>query len=359
MEVSEREEVHELLHAQAHVWSHIFSFISSMSLKCAVQLGIPDIVHNHGHPIAFSDLITALPIASNKTACLRRLMRLLVHSGFFTTENNGVEECYMLTPSSRLLLKDKKMDLTPFLLMILDPLLQKPWQFLSDWFQEDEPIVAPFEMAHGMKLWNYASQYPKLNNFFNKAMASDAQFLMNIVVRECGSIFQGLESLVDVGGGTGMASRVIADAFPNVKCTVFDLPHVVKSSPTCSNVDFIGGDMFESIPPANAILLKILHDWSDEECVKILHRCKEAIPCREDGGKVIIVDIVVSNNNNNNKGDQMLTETQLLFDMLMMVLVVGKERDEREWGKIFMDAGFPHYKIMPVLGVRSVIELYP
>ena len=52
-------------------------------------------------------------------------------------------------------------------------------------------------------------------------------------------------------------------------------------------------------------------------------------------------------------------ETQLLFDLLMMSLVSGKERNESEWKKIFLAAGFTDYKITPFLGLRSVIELYP
>lgn len=52
-------------------------------------------------------------------------------------------------------------------------------------------------------------------------------------------------------------------------------------------------------------------------------------------------------------------QAQVSFDMLMMVLTTGKERDEQEWGEIFVDAGFKHYKIKPVLGFLSIIELYP
>jgi hypothetical protein len=51
-------------------------------------------------------------------------------------------------------------------------------------------------------------------------------------------------------------------------------------------------------------------------------------------------------------------ETQVLFDLLVMN-INGVERDEQEWKKIFFEAGFKDYKIIPVLGVRSVIELYP
>ncbi|OEL17038.1 5-pentadecatrienyl resorcinol O-methyltransferase [Dichanthelium oligosanthes] len=51
-------------------------------------------------------------------------------------------------------------------------------------------------------------------------------------------------------------------------------------------------------------------------------------------------------------------ETQVLYDLLIMG-INGVERDEEEWKKIFFEAGFNDYKIMPILGVRSIIELYP
>ena len=67
--------------------------------------------------------------------------------------------------------------------------------------------------------------------------------------------------LVDVGGGLGEAAVAITAAFPSLKCTVLDLPHVVAKAPSISigNVQFIAGDMFESIPPANAVFLKVRH----------------------------------------------------------------------------------------------------
>lgn len=98
----------------------------------------------------------------------------------------------------------------------------------------------------------------------------------------------------------------------------------------------------------------IFHDWNDEESVKLLEKCREAII--STGGKVIIVEMVV----NDQKEDHKATATQLLFDMLMMVEVYGgKERTERDWAKLFFAAGFTTYKITPLLGLRSVIEVYP
>ena len=104
-----------------------------------------------------------------------------------------------------------------------------------------------------------------------------------------------------------------------------------------------------------------MHDWDDENCVKILKHCKEAIPSKQKGGKVIIIDMVVGHqkleeaNANGNKS----TQTQLFFDMSMMALLSGKERSEKEWANLFSVAGFSDYKINPTLGLRSLIEVYP
>ncbi|GLT56313.1 hypothetical protein SLA2020_293610 [Shorea laevis] len=80
------EQYNELLQAQVHAWNHIFNFINSMSLKCAVDLGIPDIIHNHGYPMTISELIVALQINAKKAPYIQRLMCILVRSGFFTRQ---------------------------------------------------------------------------------------------------------------------------------------------------------------------------------------------------------------------------------------------------------------------------------
>ena len=69
---------------------------------------------------------------------------------------------------------------------------------------------------------------------------------------------------------------------------------------------------------------------------------------------MIIIDMVVGSGSS----DAKQLETQVLYDLLIMG-INGVERDEQEWKKIFYEAGFKDYKIMPILGVRSVIELYP
>ncbi|KAL5793691.1 hypothetical protein ACOSP7_002285 [Xanthoceras sorbifolium] len=349
----------ELLQAQAHLYNCTFNYINSIALKCAVQLGIPDIIHNHGQPMTISQLVTALNILPNKADSLQRLMRILAHSGFFVQQKaskDEQEEEYTLTPASKLLLKDKPFKAAPFVHLILDPIISAPFHFMSTWFQNDDPTV--FETAHGKTFWDCIAQQPKLKNVFYDAMSTDSQLISSVVMKDCKGVFQGLNSLVDVGGGKGAMAKAIASAFPHMKCIVFDLPHVVDNLQGTENLEFLGGDMFEAIPSADAILLKwIIHDWGNEESVKILKRCKEAIPSREKGGKVIIIDIAIDELK---EDKETILETQLCFDMLMMGLFnTAKERSVDEWKKLFVEAGFTNYKITPILGLRSIIELYP
>eukprot|EP00257_Ricinus_communis_P004500 XP_002517833.2 trans-resveratrol di-O-methyltransferase [Ricinus communis] len=357
MELVNEENIDELIKAQTHIWNETFHFIKSMSLKCAVQLGIPDIINSHGQPMTLSELVLALQVRPTKTHHLYRLMRVLVRSGFFNLQNasdNYSQEGYILTPASRLLLQNSSFDTRPFISLVLDPIITEPYNSLTSFLRNDD--LTPFVTAFKDTLWGCAGNEARINHLVNDCMASDSSVIGRAVIIKCKEVFEGLNSLVDVGGGTGNMAKAIAQTFPNLKCTVLDLPHVVDKLQGINNLSFLGGDMFQAVPPADAILLKwILHDWPDEECIKILKNCKEAISRKGKEGKVMIIDIVMGYQT----WDDSLTEAQLLFDMKMMVAVMGKERNEKEWTKLFFDAGFTNYKIYPVLGPRALIEVYP
>ncbi|MEI4889611.1 methyltransferase, partial [Klebsiella pneumoniae] len=121
---------------------------------------------------------------------------------------------------------------------MLDPIGIKPWHFLSEWFKNDD--ITPFETAHGKILWDYQAENPNFNQVANDAMASDARLISSLVVKECKGVFEGINSLVDVGGATGPVARAITDAFPHLSCTVLDLPHVVANLEGSGNLSYIG-----------------------------------------------------------------------------------------------------------------------
>ncbi|PKU68357.1 trans-resveratrol di-O-methyltransferase-like [Dendrobium catenatum] len=352
-------EVQDILEAQAVLWNHSLSYIKSMCLKCAIELRIPDAIHSQGMPATISDLLSFLSIPKTKSRHLRIMMRLLSCVGIFKSHiTPSGEEAFGLSPVSQLLTTafPGSPCSSPFILFLLDHHLVDPCHQLSRWFRISDTSTTPFEMAHGKTFWDLTGAQPELNDLLNKGMGCDSVFVMDVLKHVGREAFNGIGTLVDVGGGTGLTAAALAKEFPGLKCTVFDLPHVVNSAKKMEGIQYVGGDMFLELPPADVALLKwILHDWSDEDCVRILQRCKEAIPPKDKGGKVIVIDMVVGVGINT----QTSLETQLLFDLEMMILVTGKERDENEWRELFVAAGFSDYKIISSIGLRSIIEVYP
>ncbi|RHN59564.1 putative methyltransferase [Medicago truncatula] len=352
----------QLYHAQIHLYKHIYSFINSMALKSAVELGIADAIHNHGKPMTLTELASSLKLHPSKVSVLYRLLRLLTHNGFFakTTLMNGKEgeeeTTYSLTPPSMLLISGKSTCLSPFVSGVLHPCRLNVWHSSKKWLTEDKELSL-FESARGETFWDYLNKDTESDelSMFQEAMAADSQ-IFNLALKECNHVFEGLESIVDVGGGRGGFTKLIHEAFPDLKCTVFDQPQVVANLSGDENLKFVGGDMFKSIPPADAVLLKwILHDWNDELSLKILENCKKAISGKGKKGKVIIIDISIDETSDNHETN----ELKLDFDFMMMTLLNGKEREKKEWEKLILDAGFSSYKITPICGFKSIIEVYP
>ncbi|KAI3994896.1 hypothetical protein MKX01_006813 [Papaver californicum] len=343
---------------QAIIWKQIYGFAESLLLKCAVQLEIAETIHNHGTPISLSELASKLPIPEPVNLDrLYRVMRYLVDMKLFNKEiistlNGGTEEKYSLAPPAKYLIRGTEHSMVPSVLGIIDEEQFAPWHIIKDSLTGDFNL---FEKAVGKTLFEYMGENPEMNQNFNEAMAFDSGLLTSALVTECKSAFcDGIKTLVDVGGGTGTVVTAIAKAFPNIKCSLFDLPHVIADAPEIPTVTKISGDLLKTIPSADAIFMKnILHGWNDEECILILKRCKEAV---SPGGKVIIVEMVLDTDSSVHP----FSKLRLASDMDKMVYG-GKERTGQEWKKLFEASGFASYKITQLsagFAAQSVIEFF-
>ncbi|XP_059451542.1 desmethylxanthohumol 6'-O-methyltransferase-like [Corylus avellana] len=351
----EAKETQTMVQGQAEIWQQMFGFVDSMALKCAVQLRIADIIHSHGGPITLRQIASEIDSSSPDIPYFARIMRLLVRKNIFTEHHHpvdgGGETLYGLTEKSKWLLHDAELSLAPMVLMENHPWLLAPWHCLGQCVKEGG---IAFNKAHGCEIWDFASKNPEFNNIFNDAMACTAKIVMRGILEEYKDGFRCLGSLVDVGGGTGGMIAEIVKAHPHIKGINFDLPHVVATAPLHEGVSHVGGDMFDTIPNADAIFMKwVLHDWSDENCINILKNCRKAI--QQKNGKVIIVDIVLEKD-----GNDLFDETRMASDLLMLAHSTGgKERTELEWKKLLEEAGFGRYKIIKIPTIPSIIEAYP
>lgn len=248
------DEATELLKANADFANHLYSYITPMSLNCAVKLNIPDTIHRHGKPITLPELSSVIPIHPKKAKFLPQLMRLLTHAGYFTKHPAGPTTAYSLTPTSRLLLSDHPFSAKPYVLFVTSKSFMASWIGLSEWFKTGADTT-PFEAANGVSLWD------RTREDINEAMAGDSRMVASLLVakdEEVGkAVFGGVASLVDVGGGVGAMARALAGAYPEMECTVLDLPQVVEGLVGTRNLRFVAGDMFVHVPDADAVLLKV------------------------------------------------------------------------------------------------------
>ncbi|KAA0051560.1 trans-resveratrol di-O-methyltransferase-like [Cucumis melo var. makuwa] len=90
------------------------------------------------------------------------------------------------------------------------------------------------------------------------------------------------------------------------------------------SLDVVLSSSLAVVPPPSAT----------SEIIKILKKCKEAIPSRGEGEKVIIIEMVLEQMKKSS------VETQLCCDVLMRTTFSGRERNEKEWNTLFLAVVF-------------------
>lgn len=318
-----------------------------MSMQSAIELGVFDIIAKAGPGAGLSSAEIAAQIGTKNAEApmmLDRILRLLAsHSVLNCTvvnDNDGdhgdgpnFQRVYSLAPVSKYFVKSDEdgVSLGALMALVQDKV------FLDSWFQLKDAVVEggiPFNRVHGTHAFEYPGLDPRFNQVFNTAMFNHT----TIVIKRILDLYKGFEhltQLVDVGGGLGVNLSLITSRYPHIKGINFDLPHVIKDAPSYPGVEHVGGDMFASVPSGDAIFIKwILHDWSDEHCLKLLKNCYNAIP---DNGKVIVVEALLP----------VVPETSTAvkctsqIDVLMMTVYQGgKERSEQEFIALATAAGF-------------------
>ncbi|KAL8553212.1 hypothetical protein ACS0TY_001746 [Phlomoides rotata] len=336
--------------AKVKIWDSVFANTRLAVVNSAIQLQIADVLETHGGVMTHAELSAAVGCSP---PVLRRIMRYLMNRRFFKQQTDTDSSIsYTQTPLSRMLLKNGSNSVAAMILLESSPVMLAPWHRLSSAASGDGS--PPFVAEHGQDLWEYASADPAYNKLFNDAMACLASHSMEAFIGEYPEAFNGITSLVDVGGGDGTTLRTVLKACPWIRGINFDRPQVVCVAPRSDGIEHVAGDMFDVIPKADAVfLMRVLHDWSDEECIHILKKCKEAIPV--DGGKVIIAEAVIRDGE-----EDKFKDYTLAMDMVILASTdKGKERTYEEWEYVVKQAGFTRFTVKYIQAIISVIEAYP
>ena len=228
-----------------------------------------------------------------------------------------------------------------------DPKIWAAWGNLAHTVRTGE---TSFKALHGVDPWTHRAAHPEHNHNFNELMTSLSSVLVDAVVSayDFSARFPDGAHVVDVGGGQGSLVAAVLRTNPHLTGGVLDQPHVVADGPPdlADRWTTTPGSFFEAVPPADCYLLKwILHDWSDDECVEILSRCRESLA---PGGVVLVVELVL---------DRPGHERQAAFmDINMMVGLGGRERTEAEFAALFERAGLRLVRTLDTGTPQSILE---
>nr|WMX25280.1 O-methyltransferase OMT2 [Lophophora williamsii] len=319
--------------------------VPPMVLKAVIELDVLEIIKRAGPGAHLSpaEIAAQLPATNPDAATmLDRMLRLLASYSILsyslrTLPDGRVERLYGLAPVCQFLTKNEDgVTLGALSLMNQDKVLMESWYHLKDAVLDGG---IPFNKAYGMTAFEYHGTDPRFNKIFNNGMSNHSTITMKRILENYKG-FEGLSTLVDVGGGTGATLNMIISKHPAIKGINFDLPHVIEDAPTYNGVEHVGGDMFVSVPKGDAIFMKwICHDWSDEHCLNFLKNCCAALP---DHGKVIVCEYILP------VAPETSHAARTVFHVDAIMLAHnpgGKERTEQEFEALAKGAGFEGFRV--------------
>jgi hypothetical protein len=162
--------------------------------------------------------------------------------------------------------------------------------------------------------------------------------------------------LIDVGGGAGNILADILRTHTGVMGAVFDLPRTadvarkfLADQNLADRSEVIAGDFFQEVTSGHdAYFIKsVLHDWDDEQSVRILANIQRAMP---EHGRVLITEIVL-------EAGRPIGHPHRLIDVEMMVNLGGKERTVQEFSELLRRANLRMEQVHPIDGsFFSIVE---
>ncbi|XP_027361033.1 isoliquiritigenin 2'-O-methyltransferase-like [Abrus precatorius] len=339
-----------------------FSRVFPAILNAAIDLNLFDIIakgqRSRDSSMSASEIASLFPNPHPELAKrLDRILPLLASYSLLscsirTNEDGKRERVYLLSPVGEYFARvHDGSSLSP-----LSTLIHRGYHDV--WKNVKDAILDPncnvhFESVLGMSAYQYMESNEEINKIFYEAMTYAGPLDVKRVL-EIYKGFEGVSTLVDVGGSTGQALKQILSVYPSIKGINFDLPQMIQGATPLPGIEHVGGDMFESVPQGDAILLKLVcHNWPDEDCIKFLRNCHKALPPH---GKVIVLDFIMPEVPNSSN----ISKHTCAIDNLMFLVHGGKERTENEFRNLCMSSGFSKFHIASsdVTAMSGVMEFY-
>jgi DNA-binding transcriptional ArsR family regulator len=313
----------------------------AQAITAAADLGIADALAKG--PLTAQELAAAIDAEVDTVS---RLLRALISRGIFRQRRDGR---YDLTPLADTLRSDAEVSLAAMAQFMGLPEHRECWSHLTDAIRTGEAAIPKL---HGKAGFDLLADEPLVAEIFNRAMTSMSEFAVASVTAAYD--FSRYATIVDVGGGHGRLLAAILVATPQARGILFDLPEVVPGAPAvlaehhvADRVRVLGGSFFDAVPDGGDVyvLKNVIHDWPDDDPVKILGNVRTAAGA---GKHVLLVEFVIPRH-----GREFLGKW---IDLGMLVLAAGRERTADEYGRLLDRAGFRMTRVVETASPFSIVE---
>ena len=327
--------------ASVAVFEKSQGFWIAKAINVACELNLAEIIDKE------EKTVEEIAKKSNTDApALYRLMRALASEGIFketklkTFKNNKFSTALREGPGN-------------FKHMIKHQLNETNWKIINGLQYSVTSGTNAAQKILGSNIFTHLENTPEKNELYNKAM-SETSLLSSAAIVSAYN-FKGSNTLVDLGGGDGTLLFNILQKHHQLNGILFDLPHVVQSANEQAKkfgvenrVQIVPGSFFDTeIPAADTYILKnILHVFNDETSIRLLKSIREAMNGK---GKILIIEAVISEDNKPSFGK--------IFDLQMLLGTEnGKERTEKDFRNIFIQAGFNLRRVVKTVSPLCVVE---
>ncbi|HEX2178748.1 MAG TPA: methyltransferase [Actinomycetota bacterium] len=310
-------------------------YYGSQALYVAAKLGIADLLGEG--PRSAGELAAAVKADADS---LHRVLRLLAASGVFEVEQDGR---FALNSASEHLRTTAQGSMKDLVLVFGEEF----YQAFGNLLVGVKTGRDAFAITFGRKLFDYLAKYPDRGRQFDRAMAAGAVFF-NAIPEVYD--FSGLQTVVDAGGGNGTLLAAILQANPNLQGILYDAAPVVEGA--AANLELLGvadrvrlvpGNFFNTMVGGGDAYLfsRILHDWTDEQCLQILGHCRQAV---KPGGRLLVIERLLPG--------AYATAT----DVNMLAVTGGRERTEEDFARLMSASGFRLSRVLELPMEYNVVE---
>jgi SAM-dependent methyltransferase len=319
----------------------IRGFQVSQMIRVIADLGLADRIPLEGETAA-ADLATQCGVLHQP---LLRVLRALASLHIFAvTPDENVRH----TVRSRLLRTDTPSTMHHGARFWAGPGSWRAWGMLDRALKGE----VPHEAAWGTDRFAYLRSHAEEARVFDDMMANFPDNRHAAVANTYD--FSDARLIADVGGGNGAALRHILARFPKAQGIVFDRDDVVNALSSTDLMDGrikpLGGSFFERVPPAADlyILSRVLHDWSDEDCVRILRVCRSHM---QPGSRLLIVEHIIEPDPRKGR------PTDYLVDIQMMAMFgSARARTEEEFRRLLAESGLALRRHIATGSPVSILE---